>query len=161
MISSPPARPAARQTEALLLVAVFIAAWLGFLLTSLGAVIRYGQPLFATVLPALVPPILLALLFGGLHIVLRSRQAKMEQLLLPVVALLSAIGLVMIWRLRGGSGAYQQLLRGFLPGAAVIGAFILRPRWVEQIRRWTLPVSLLGLGLSLATAFFGVVDETG
>jgi hypothetical protein len=143
MISSPPARAAARQTEALLLVAVFVAAWFGFLLTALGAAIRYGQPLLAAVLPALVPPILLALLFGGLHIVLRSRQATMEQLLLPVVALLSAIGLVMIWRLRGGSGTYQQLLRGFLPGAAVIGVFILRPRWVEQIRRWTLPVSLL------------------
>jgi len=53
------------------------------------------------------------------------------------------------------------LLRGFVPGAAVIVAFVLRPRWVEQIRRWTVPISLLGLGLSLATAFFGVVDATG
>jgi cell division protein FtsW (lipid II flippase) len=161
MSSLPPSRLAARQTEALLLLVIFFAAGLGFLLTSLGSAIRYGQPLLMTALPALVPPILFALLFGGLHTVLRGRQAKMEQLLLPVVALLSAIGLVMIWRLRGGSGVYQQLLRGFVPGAAVIGAFILRPQWVERIRRWTLPVSLLGLGLSLATAFFGAVDETG
>jgi cell division protein FtsW (lipid II flippase) len=152
---------ATRKTEALLLLAIFGAAGLGFLLTSLDLAVRYGQPLWAAALPALIPPVLLAILFGGLHLVLRSRRAQMEQLLLPVVALLSAIGLVMIWRLRGDSGVYQQLLRGFLPGAAVIGLFILRPQWVERIRRWTLPISALGLALALATAFFGAVDETG
>ena len=161
-MTSPPRLPlAARKTEALLLLAIFGAAGLGFLLTSLDLAVRYGQPLWAAALPALIPPVLLAILFGGLHLVLRSRRAQMEQLLLPVVALLSAIGLVMIWRLRGDSGVYQQLLRGFLPGAAVIGLFILRPQWVERIRRWTLPISALGLALALATAFFGVVDETG
>ena len=131
------------------------------MLAALGTAVRYQQPLVATVLPALAPPLLFALLFGGLHLLLRRQHTQAEQVLLPVVALLAAIGLVMLWRLRGGSGVYQQLLRGFLPGAAVIVALTLRPRWVEQIRRWTLPVSLLGLGLSLATAFFGAVDETG
>src|SRR5579859_99769 len=151
----------ARKTETLLLVAVFGAGLLGFLLTSLDLGVRYGQPLWAAALPALMPPVLLAILFGGLHLLLRSRRVQMEQLILPIVALLSAIGLIMLWRLRGDSGVYQQLLRGLLPGALVIGAFILRPQWVERIRRWTLPISLLGLAMALATAFFGVVDETG
>ena len=152
---------AARPTELRLLLVVFGAAELGFLLTSLGAAVHNEQPLATAVLPALWPPLVLALLFGGLHWVLRRQATQAEQLLLPVVALLSAIGMVMLWRLQGGSGVYQQLLRGFLPGAAAILAFALRPRWVEQIRRWTTPISLLGLGLSLATAFFGAVDETG
>src|ERR1700687_560927 len=149
----------ARRTEALLMLAIFAAAGLGFQLTSLDAAVRYGQPLWAAAIPALIPPVLLALLFGGLHLLLRGRRVQMEQLLLPVMALLSTIGLVMVWRLRGDSGVYQLLLRGLVPGAAVIGVFILRPQWVERLRRWAWPVSLLGLGLALATAFFGVVDE--
>jgi len=150
-----------RNTEALLLLSILGVAILGFQLTSLDVAVRYDQPLWAAALPALIPPILLAVLFGGLHLVLRRCQAQMEQVLLPVVALLSVIGLVMLWRLRGDSGVYQQLLRGLVPGVAVMGAFILRPRWVEGIRRWAWPISLVGLALALATAFFGVVDETG
>src|ERR1700687_911763 len=150
----------ARRTEALLMLAIFAAAGLGFQLTSLDAAVRYGQPLWAAAIPALIPPVLLALLFGGLHLLLRGRRVQMEQLLLPVMALLSSIGLVMVlwlrrgrgvclqllpvrallstmgrvmvWRLRGDSGVYQQLLRGLVPGAAVIGVFILRPQWVER-----------------------------
>jgi cell division protein FtsW (lipid II flippase) len=145
-----------------LLLAVAIgAAGLGFLLASLGNAVRQAQPLLAATLPALLPPLIFAVLFGGLHVVLRARRGEMEQLLLPIVALLFALGLVMVWRLRGGSGVYQQLLRGAVPGVAVMAALIWQPMWVERLRRWTLPVSLLGLGLSLATAIFGLVDETG
>ena len=156
-----PARLAARQTEARLLAAAIGAAALGFLLSSLGSAVRQELPLLPAIWPALLPPILFAALFGGVHLALRARRGEMEQLILPCVALLSAIGLVMIWRLRGGSGVYQQVVRGLVPGMLVMGALVLRPRWVERLRRWVAPVSLLGLGLSLATAFFGVVDETG
>lgn len=38
---------------------------------------------------------------------------------------------------------------------------IARPRLVERLRRWAIPVSLIGLALPIATAIFGVVDETG
>ncbi|MEP7358323.1 MAG: FtsW/RodA/SpoVE family cell cycle protein, partial [Anaerolineales bacterium] len=152
---------APRKTEALLLAAAAGAAALGFLLASLGEAVRLGQPLLAAAVPALLPPIIFIVLFGGLHFALRARRGEMEQLLLPMVAMLVAIGLVMVWRLRGGSGVYQQLLRGAVPGVAVMAALALRPRWVERLRQWTLPVSLVGLGLSLATAFFGTVDETG
>ena len=160
-MTPPPSRRSARPMEAKLLLTAGCAAALGFLLASLGAAVRQGQPWLPAVIPALLPAMALAVLFGGLHVLLRQRRAEMEQLLLPLVALLSVIGLVMIWRLRGGSGVSQQLLRGFLPGVVVMGALILRPRWVDRVRRWSVPVSVLGLALALATAFFGVVDETG
>ncbi len=161
MTSLPRSRLSIRNTEALLLAAIFLAAGLGFVLASFGAAVRQDQSLVRAAAPALLPPLMFAALFGGLHLLLRWRRAEMEQLVLPLVALLSAIGLVMIWRLRGGGGVYQQLLRGYLPGLALMAWFILRPASVERLRRWWLPVSLVGLGLSLATAFFGVVDETG
>jgi cell division protein FtsW (lipid II flippase) len=157
----PPANLAPRKIEAVLLAAAAAAAGLGFLLASLGGSVSRGEPLLAAVVPALLPPILFAAVFGGLHLALRARRAEMEQLVLPIVALLLALGLVMIWRLRGGSGVYQQLVRGALPGAVLMAAFVWQPRWVERLRRWVLPVSLVGLGLSLATGFFGLVDETG
>ena len=49
----------------------------------------------------------------------------MEQILLPVVALLFAVGLIAIYRVRGTEGAWQQLLRGFVPGMVVILVFTL------------------------------------
>jgi cell division protein FtsW (lipid II flippase) len=100
-------------------------------------------------------------LFGGLHFLLRWQRTEAEQLLLPCVSVLAAIGLVMIWRLRGESGVSQQLLRGMVPGGVLMTLFILRPRAVESIRRWAYPLSAVGLILSLATGLFGMVDETG
>jgi cell division protein FtsW (lipid II flippase) len=38
---------------------------------------------------------------------------------------------------------------------------VARPDLIERIRRWAVPVSLGGLVLLIATAFFGSVDETG
>ena len=160
-MTAPLARPSERHTEALLLFVVGLLAVLGFVLAALGLAVSAGQPPWPAALPALWPPILFALLFAGLHLLLRRGRVEMEQVLLPLVALLSAVGLVMIWRLRGESGVSQQLLRGFLPGALVMAVLILRPRWVDAIRRWSVPLSLIGLALALATAFFGVVDETG
>ena len=37
-------------------------------------------------------------------------------MILPVVALLFTLGLILIWRLVGSEGVWQQILRGFLPG---------------------------------------------
>lgn len=156
-----PAGLTPRRTEARLLLVVFGVGGVGFLLTALGLAVRQAQPLTAAIAPALLPPLLLAGLFGGLHLVLRWRRLEAEQLLLPLVALLTTLGLIMLWRLRGGSGVYQQLLRGVVPGVVIMAALVLRPRWVERLRRWALPLSLVGLALSLATGFFGVVDETG
>ena len=76
----------------------------------------------------------------------------MEQILLPVVALLFAVGLIAIYRVRGTEGAWQQLLRGFVPGMVVILVFIWRPGIVETMRRWTLPLLALPLVLPLSAA---------
>jgi cell division protein FtsW (lipid II flippase) len=74
---------------------------------------------------------------------------------------LFTIGLIMIWRLRGEDGVWQQITRGFLPGVTLVSLFILRPKTLEQVRRLAVPISLAGLVLAIATAFFGAVDETG
>lgn len=134
---------------------------LGLALTSVGLQLRQDlHPLAG--LPALVPPIaLVAALLAGAHLALRRRRRSMEQVLLPIVALLFSLGLIAIFRIRGLEGVWQQLLRGFVPGMALVILFIWRPGIVERMRRWTLPLSLLGLMLPVATAFFGVVDETG
>jgi cell division protein FtsW (lipid II flippase) len=152
---------APRRTEALLLAAAAWAAVLGFELTALGSALHQNLPLLGSAVPALVFSLVFALFFGGLHVLLRWRRTETEQVLLPIVALLAAIGLVMIWRLRGEAGVSQQLVRGLAPGAGLMALFIVRPKAVEGIRRWAYPLSAIGLGLSLATGLFGMVDETG
>ena len=155
------AHPSGRSTEALLLGLVVAVLALGLGLTSIGLRTRLGEhPL--TGLPALVPPIVLvAALLAGAHLLLRRQRRMMEQVLLPVVGLIFALGLIAVFRVRGVEGVWQQLLRGFVPGMGMLMLFIWRPQSVESMRRWTLPISLIGLALPIATAFFGVVDETG
>ncbi|HUF38590.1 MAG TPA: FtsW/RodA/SpoVE family cell cycle protein [Anaerolineales bacterium] len=150
-----------RNTEAVLLALVITVLALGLALTSVGLQLRQDlHPLAG--LPGLVPPVaLVAALLAGAHFLLRLRRRTMEQILLPIVSLLFALGLIAIYRVRGAEGVWQQLLRGFVPGMGILMLFIWRPQVVETMRRWTLPLSLIGLALPIATAFFGVVDETG
>ena len=150
-----------RSIEALLLFLVVAVLALGLALTSIGLQVR--QDLNPVVeLPAIVPPVVLvAALLTGAHLLLRRQRRTMEQVLLPVAGLLFALGLIAVFRVRGTEGMWQQLLRGFVPGMGVLMLFIWRPQTVESMRRWTLPLSLVGLALPIATAVFGVVDETG
>src|SRR4029079_3250686 len=64
-----------RKTEALLIAVAVGAALLGFLLAALGEAVRQGQPLLAAAAPALLPPLIFAALFAGLHLALRARRA--------------------------------------------------------------------------------------
>lgn len=150
-----------RGMEALLLVIVTAIAVLGFILLAVGMQVQLKQSPLATLPSALLPPLLVGVFFASIHILLRARQVALEPILLPVVELLMTVGLLMIWRLRGPSGVWQQLLRGFIPGMLVIAALILHPQWIERVRRWAIPISIFGLALPIATALFGVVDETG
>jgi cell division protein FtsW (lipid II flippase) len=150
-----------RGMEALLLVIVTAIAFLGFILLAVGMQVQLKQNPLATLPSALLPPLLVGVFFAAIHILLRLRRVTMEPILLPVVELLLTVGLLMIWRLRGPSGVWQQLLRGFIPGMLVMAFLILRPQWIERVRRWAIPISLFGLALPIATALFGVVDETG
>ena len=155
-----PAQPV-RLAEAVLLILVFITASLGFLLLSVG--IQTSQDLnpWTNVPQAFIPPLLIGGLAFGVHEILRSRRFQGEQIILPIVFLLLTFGLLMIWRLRGPDGFWQQVSRGLLPGLVVVSVLILRPWLVERIRRWAVPITIFGLLLPIATAFFGEVDETG
>ena len=69
---------------------------------------------------ALLPPLVIGSSSAGLHVMMRIRRMQVDQLILPITMLLH-IGLLLVWRLEGATGAWQQLLRGFLSGMAVIG----------------------------------------
>ncbi len=101
------------------------------------------------------------MLFLGLHLLLTVRGIEIDQLIIPVVGILFILGLIMINRLIGAGGVWQQMSRGFLPGIVMMGVLILYPNLVERIRTWAVPISLIGLALPILTAMFGVVDETG
>jgi cell division protein FtsW (lipid II flippase) len=136
-------------------------AGLGFVMVTTVTQLRQDASLVPALFAALWPPAVLTLSFLFLHLLLLWRRVDLEQIILPVVGLFLAVGLTMIWRLRPPEAVWQQLLRGFVPGVILMALFIARPQLVEWIRRGTVVISLIGLGLLLATAFFGVVDESG
>ncbi len=144
-----------------MLAIVFLILVLGFLLVTAAGQLQQGLNPLPALPGALLPPLVVALGLSALHILLQSRRLQEEQILLPVMGLLIAIGMTMIWRLRGAEGVWQQLTRGFLPGVIVIAALVLRPQLIEWVRRQAVPISLVGLALPFLTAVFGVVDETG
>jgi cell division protein FtsW (lipid II flippase) len=151
-----------RRTESSLLIVVIVVAFLGFALVEGAALIQQGLPPLPLPVEVLQPPAMLALVLVGLHLLLRQRGTETEQLILPITGLLLALGLTMIWRLRGEDGVWQQIWRGLLPGAILAAIAIARPVLIERVRReWPLVVSLGGLALLMVTAFFGVVDESG
>ncbi len=154
-------QPTTRLTEAFLLALVFLFGLVGFTLLAIGMQLDQGKNPSAGLPGALLPPLVIGASAAGLHVLMRTRRMQVEQLILPVITLLFTIGLLLIWRLEGASGVWQQLFRGYLPGMAVIALLIWRPRLVERIRRWAIPICLSGMLLLVATAFFGVIDETG
>jgi cell division protein FtsW (lipid II flippase) len=150
-----------RFTEAVLLLLTALTALIGFVLLAITLQVRQDiQTLIS--LPQMI--LLATMLVAGLiwvHLLLSIRRVGMEQILWPIVCLFLVLGTLLIWRLRGAEGAWQQILRGLLPGLLLITFFILRPTWVEYLRHWAVPISLIGLALPIATAIFGEADETG
>lgn len=160
-----PKRWAARPGESAALVMILIILVLGFALVSAAEHLRAGLPFTLEAvplfLPALLPPLAVGISLLGLHFLLIWRGSEVDQVLLPAVALIFSLGLIMIWRLRGADGAWQQLTRGWLPGALLTAVLLFRPRWMEYIRRSAVWISAAGLFLTFLTAVFGAVDETG
>ncbi len=150
-----------RPVEALLLVIAILVALLGFALTSTALHLQAGDNPLVGLPGALLVPLLIGAVFAGLHVLLLRRHVQGEEILLPAVALLFSLGMIMIFRLRGAEGAWQQFARGFLPGILIAGAFLVYPRLNEQVRQWAVPISLVGLGLAFITGLFGVMDESG
>ncbi len=155
------ARKYERPVEALLLAIAILVALLGFALTSVALHLQDGDNPLTGLPAALVVPLLIGLVFAAVHLLLLRRHIQGEEILLPAVALLFSLGMIMIFRLRGVDGAWQQLLRGFLPGILIAGAFLVYPRLNEQVRQWAVPISFAGLGLAFITGLFGVMDESG
>jgi cell division protein FtsW (lipid II flippase) len=150
-----------RSSEASLLAVIFLICALGFVMVSAALQIQKRLDPLPAIQPALIPALVVGGFFLLLHLLFRARGKEGEQLIFPIVGLLFSIGLIMIWRLNGESGVWQQLLRGFIPGMFCIGLLVWRPSFIELIRRWAIPISLIGLGLSFLTALFGAADETG
>ncbi len=150
-----------RFREAALLLLIFIIAGIGFVSAAVALAFRQGRDPNEVIVPALIPVVIIALAFTSLHIALSLRKIAVEQILLPVTALLFVLGATMIWRLRGEDGLYQQLLRGLIPGTLISVALITWPTLVERVRRWAVPIGLVGLGLLFLTGVVGVQDETG
>ncbi len=150
-----------RSTEAILLIFVFLTAVLGFGLLAIGMQVAREQSPFAGLPAAVLPPLVIGITAFGLHSLLRYRRTNAEQLILPIVALLLTIGLLMIWRLRGPDGFWQQTLRGLVPGAILMAAFILKPDLLDSLRRAAPLLIVVGVALPILTALFGEVDESG
>ncbi len=153
-------RLSSRGVEALLLALVTLVALLGFTIVHVTFQLQQDANPWAGLSRAWVPPVALVTLLFAIHFLLRWRRVETEQIILPTVGLLIAIGLIMLWRLRPPWAVWQQLTRGFVPGGIAVALLILFPSIVERIRRdWPITLSLVGLVLLLATAFIGVVDE--
>ncbi len=150
-----------RFTEAVLLLLTVVAALIGFTLLAFTLQVRDDIRSSTTLAQMVLPATILVGCILWVHLLLSIRRVGMEQLLWPVISLLLVLGILMIWRLRGMEGAWQQIIRGLLPGLLILTLFILRPSGVEQLRRWAVPISLIGLALPIATAIFGEADETG
>jgi cell division protein FtsW (lipid II flippase) len=150
-----------RLTEGLALLLVGVIAFLGFLSTAAAIQVRSGQDPLPGLSSAFLPPLLVVISIAAFHFFLIRRRFVGEQIIFPAVCLLIVIGLLVIFRLRGLDGFFQQFSRGFLPGLILAGIFIAKPQLIEMLRRWAVPIGLIGLLLPFATAFFGVVDETG
>lgn len=152
---------AGRTLEGAALLVGLAVVFLGFFSVSSAQAVLQGQDPMSALPPAIVPLLAIAVSTLAFHLWLRIAKLRSEPILVPAVFLLFVIGVTMIWRLRGADGVWQQLTRGYIPGLIVAGLLIARPQIVERIRRWTLPISLIGLALPFLTAAFGVVDETG
>lgn len=150
-----------RFTEMGLLVLVILIAAVGFMTVSAADQVRQGADPNAALLPALIPVFGIAVAFLGLHILLSVRKVQVDQMILPVTALIFVIGAAEIWRLRGESGMVQQLGRGLLPGVVISAALIAWRPLVEYMRRYAVFIGLGGLFLLFLTGMFGAVDETG
>jgi peptidoglycan glycosyltransferase len=149
-----------RGVEALLLALVSLVALLGFTIVHVTFQLQQDANPWAGLFTAWAPPVALAVWLFAIHFLLRWRRMETEQIILPIVGLLIAIGLIMLWRLRSPQAVWQQVTRGLVPGGMAAALLILFPGIVERIRRdWPITVSLVGLVLLLATAFLGVVDE--
>lgn len=126
-----------------------------------GGTLNLILPVAPKALSYLLPTMAISGVLCILFALLRWRGTQADPLILPLVGLLFTLGLLLITRLNGLEGAWQQIVRGFLPGSMLIAFCITWPPLIEYLRRFALPISLAGLALPIATAVFGPLGESG
>lgn len=90
----------------------------------------------------------------GVHLLLRATGHNGDPLLLPLAAVLTAVGLILIFRLKPGLFLIQALWTAFGLAAFLAAAFLSRrvEQWAEYKYIW----GAIGITLLLTTALFGV-----
>lgn len=122
-------------------------------LTTLGFVLVYTQKATVLTLTSLTYGALFLVLFLIAHVGVRVLAPKADPYLLPVTALLSTLGIVLLYRLNEDLALKQAmwLVVGLVAFLLVL-AFV---RNLEMLRRFRYVIGILGLLLLLFTAVFG------
>src|SRR5436309_1506930 len=102
-------------------------------------------------------PIAFVALVVALHMFLAARGLRGDQLLLPMAAMLSALGLVLVQRLASNLLAQQLTWTVIAAGAFV--ATILIPRDLSALARYKWTWAILGVGL-LVSPLLPVIGRT-
>jgi cell division protein FtsW (lipid II flippase) len=134
----------ARFTELSLLIWVALLAVLGFIAVVAAETSTFG-------VTAILVPSVFILLALSLHVFLIARRFRGDQLLMPIAAGLTAIGLVLVQRLASDL-LLQQLSWTIIAGGA-FAATILIPRDLTALARFKWTWAFLGVLLLVAPLF--------
>jgi len=134
----------ARFTELSLLVWVALLAVLGFIAVVAAETSAFG-------VAAILVPLVFIVLVLSLHVFLIARRFRGDQLLMPIAAGLTAIGLVLVQRLASDL-LLQQLSWTIIAGGA-FAATILIPRDLTALARFKWTWAFLGVLLLVAPLF--------
>jgi cell division protein FtsW (lipid II flippase) len=140
-----------RKVEQRLLLLTSTVGLLAFIIVDLSA-----RGYFSAI--GIFIPIALASLVFALHFVLIKYRPSADQLLLPAVSLLTTLGVLMIYRLTGGTGALQQTLWVLVSVIAAALVLLKLPN-TRVLLRTPLVFMLLGLVL-LASPLLPIVGAT-
>ena len=140
-----------RRAEQRLLILASLVNLASFLIIDLSA-----RGYFSVI--GFVIPLALAGIFFGFHFILVKYRPAADQLLLPAAAILTALGVAMIYRLTGGTGALQQTIWVFISLIAAAVVLIKLPN-TRVLLRTPLVFMLAGL-LLLAAPFLPVIGAT-
>jgi peptidoglycan glycosyltransferase len=137
-----------RNTELFLLV-----------LASLPVLLLYGMYLFTNnqtqlTLSAFAVPILLFVFFIGAHVAVRLLAPEADAAILPLVFLLSGVGITFVTRLVGPDAALTQVLWLFVSVVAMVVTLLLVPS-LDDLAQYKYTIGVAGIALLLLPMFVG------
>ncbi|MHB9024924.1 MAG: FtsW/RodA/SpoVE family cell cycle protein [Armatimonadota bacterium] len=156
-----------RTREILLLLLVFVILGLGYIVVWQSFLPVWRAQFGGDDRQLFLPPLLMLIAWLLVSVALARRRCR-ETLLLPVVALLTGLGLLFLLRLAGGTlmyanaerGAdllrlYQKQLMSFGVGWAALMGLLLFWKDYRGLARYKYVVALTAIGLLLITTLFG------